>query len=83
MKSVRLFLLSLLVLSAGSLYAHGGPGRQQVVSPELTAESVTFRLSANYATVVSVQTSWAGTQTMTKGEGGVWSITLPRPVPEL
>ena len=83
MKSVKFLLLSTLALVAGNLYAQGGAGRQQVVSPELTAESVTFRLAANYATVVDIQTSWAGTRAMSKGDGGVWSITLPRPVPEL
>ena len=59
--------------------------RQSVVSPELTEETITFRLNANYATEVSIQASWAGygAQPMTKGEGGIWSITMPRPAPEL
>ena len=29
-------------------------GRQQVVSPELKGDKVTFRLNANYATVVNL-----------------------------
>ena len=64
--------------------------RQPLVSPELTAETITFRLRANYATEVSVQASWMGygpeaqkAGRMTKGEGGVWSVTLPRPASEL
>ena len=87
MKSSKLFLLCLLALAAGSLSAQeiANFGRQAVVSPELTAETITLRLAADYATQVSVQASWAGygAQPMTKGERGVWSITMPRPAPEL
>ena len=87
MKSVKLFLFSFLALAAGSLSAQeiANFGRQAIVSPELTAETITLRLAADYATQVSVQASWAGygAQPMTKGERGVWSITMPRPAPEL
>ena len=82
MKPSKLFLLILLSLTAGSLFAQNG--RQAIVSPELTADAVTFRLPAHYATQVSLQASWIhGAQPMVKGENGVWSITVPRPVPEL
>ena len=82
MKPSKLCFLSLLVFAAGSLFAQNG--RQAIVSPELTAEGITFRLPAHYATQVSLQASWIrGAQPMTKGENGVWSITVPRPVPEL
>ena len=62
MKSSKLFLLCLLALAAGSLSAQeiANFGRQAVVSPELTAETITLRLAADYATQVSVQASWAG-----------------------
>ena len=85
MKASRLFLVSVLALLAGSLSAQEIFSRQSVVSPELTAETVTFRLSANYATEVSIQASWMGyaSQPMEKGERGVWSITIPRPASEL
>ena len=85
MKASRLFLVSVLALIAGSLSAQEIFSRQSVVSPELTAETVTFRLSANYATEVSIQASWMGyaSQPMEKGERGVWSITIPRPASEL
>ncbi|MBO6045865.1 MAG: esterase [Bacteroidales bacterium] len=63
---------------------------QPVVSPELTAETITFRLRADYATEVSVHASWMGYSPeaakagkMTKGPGGVWSVTFPRPASEL
>ena len=87
MKPSKLFLLILLSLCAWSALAQeiANFGRQAVVSPELTDETVTFRLNAHYATQVSLQASWLGygAQPMTKGERGVWSITLPRPEPEL
>ena len=85
MKASRLFLVSVLALIAGSLSAQEIFSRQSVVSPELTAETVTFRQSANYATEVSIQASWMGyaSQPMEKGERGVWSITIPRPASEL
>lgn len=85
MKSFKFFLLFVLALVSGSLSAQEIFSRQSVVSPELTAETVTFRLMADYATQVSIQASWAGygAQPMTKGERGVWSITLPRPASEL
>ena len=33
-------------------------GRQQVVSPEINGDKVTFRLNANYATQVNLQGNW-------------------------
>jgi len=64
--------------------------RTPVVSPEITDDSITFRLMADYATTVSVRTSWMGYSPeaaqagqMTKGERGLWSVTLPRPESEL
>ena len=64
--------------------------RQPVVSPEMTDSTVIFRLSAPYATEVSVSPSWLGYGAeaqkmgkMTRGDGGVWSVALPRPESEL
>ncbi|MBR4038213.1 MAG: esterase, partial [Tidjanibacter sp.] len=64
--------------------------RQPVVSPEVTDSTVIFRLSAPYATEVSVSPSWLGygpeaqqMGKMTRGDGGVWSVALPRPESEL
>ena len=64
--------------------------RQPVVSPEVTDSTVIFRLSAPYATEVSVSPSWLGYGAeaqkmgkMTRGDGGVWSVALPRPESEL
>ena len=92
MKTLKLMTLALFALAAGAIaQAQEIQNFRRAVqaSPELTAESVTFRLAADYATVVSLQASWAvgedGSKTvkMEKGEGGIWSITLPRPAPEL
>ena len=87
MRPTRFILPLLLSVCAWSASAQEifNFGRQAVVSPELTEETITFRLVANYATEVGIQASWAGygVQPMTKGERGVWSITMPRPASEL
>ena len=45
-------------------------GRQQVKSPEINGDKVTFRLNANYATVVNLQGNWMenGSIPMQKGQ---------------
>lgn len=59
-------------------------GRRQVVSPEMKDGKVTFRLSANYATVVTLSGSWMqGSTPMTKGADGVWEVTVDMPDPEI
>lgn len=62
-------------------------GRAPIVSPEITKDSVTFRLNANYATVVNLYGSWmpgyTTTVSMAKGNNGVWSVTIPVPEPEI
>lgn len=87
MRPTRFILPLLLSVCAWSASAQEifNFGRQAVVSPELTEETITFRLVANYATEVGIQASWVGygVQPMTKGERGVWSITMPRPASEL
>ena len=59
-------------------------GRQApVISPEIQADSVTFRLKADYATIVKLSGSWmpgfGGTVDMRRGENNVWSVKLPLP----
>ncbi len=59
-------------------------GRQQVVSPELNGDKVTFRLNANYATVVNLAGNWInGSIPMQKGQNGVWEVTVDTPSPEI
>ena len=55
-----------------------------VVSPEITANTVTFRVAAPYAYNVKVSGSWSQESIeMEKGANGVWSVTIPSPDPEL
>ena len=64
-------------------------GRQApVVSPEIQGDSVTFRLKADYATVVKLSGSWmpnpyGDTIDMTRGENNVWSVKIALPSPEI
>ena len=85
----RIFaVLAAAVLIAGTASAQEHSnfnfgGRQQVVSPEIADGQVTFRLAADYATVVTLAGNWIqGTIPMTK-ENGVWSVTIDLPEPEI
>ena len=62
--------------------------RKPIVSPEIQNDSVTFRLKADYATVVKLSGSWmpnpwTGTIDMQRGENNVWSVKIPLPSPEI
>lgn len=60
--------------------------RRPVVSPEITATDITFRISAPEATTVKLAGSWIaqrGGLDMTKDENGVWSVTVDRPATDL
>ena len=68
-------------------FAFGNRGLR-IVSPEVKDGKVTFRLNANYATRVQLSGNWmanpwTGVEEMTKGEGGVWEITIDAPEPEI
>ena len=60
---------------------------QQIVSPEVKGDSVTFRLNANYATVVNLYGNWMANYTdvvpMKKGNNGIWEVTIAAPEPEI
>ena len=60
---------------------------QQIVSPEIKGDSVTFRLSANYATVVNLYGNWMANYSdvvpLKKGNDGVWEVTIAAPEPEI
>ena len=65
-----------------------GRGMKPIVSPEIQNDSVTFRLKADYATVVKLSGSWmpnpwGGTIDMQRGENNVWSVKIPLPSPEI
>ncbi len=73
-------------------------GREAIVSPEISKTDVTFRflapkadsvkISGGFTPTVKMKTAWGemdvpAPMDMTKGENGVWSITLPLPESEL
>jgi len=82
-------LLAIGSLSAQELtnFAFGNRG-PRIASPELKDGKVTFRLNANYATVVKLSGNWmpnpwTDTIDMQKGEGGIWEVTVDAPTPEI
>ena len=89
-----LSVIATLCMVAGALHAQelanfnfGGRGRP-VVSPEIQGDSVTFRLKADYATIVKLSGSWmsnpsGGTIDMTRGENNVWEVKVALPSPEI
>lgn len=81
-------LLAASALCAQELTNFAFWGQKPVVSPEIQNDSVTFRLKADYATVVKLSGSWmpnpwGGTIDMTRGENNVWEVTIPLPEPEI
>ena len=62
-------------------------GRKQIVSPEVTAETVTFRLMAPYATEVKMYGSWmpgyGDRINLTRNAEYVWEVKIPAPAPEI
>ena len=92
MKRILIALASLVMaataVSAQELTNFSFWGQKPVVSPEIQNDSVTFRLKADYATVVKLSGSWmpnpwGGTIDMTRGENNVWEVTIPLPEPEI
>ena len=86
----KLALIAGILAIAGSLSAQEltnfsfGRGAAPVISPEIQADSVTFRLKADYATYVKFSGSWTGGQLeMRRGENNVWSIFLAPASPEI
>ena len=77
------------VLRAQELANFNFGGRQRpVISPEIQNDSVTFRLKADYATVVKLSGSWlpnpyGGGLDMRRGENNVWEVKIPLPAPEI
>lgn len=85
-KILTVALLSLLAVAVSAQELNNfSRGRQQVKSPEINGEKVTFRLNANYATVVNLQGNWMenGSIPMTKGQNGIWEVTIDTPSPEI
>jgi len=89
MKKILLFAFAaMLAVGAGAQeLANFSRNAQQIVSPEIKGDSVTFRLSANYATVVNLYGNWMANYTdvvpLKKGNDGVWEVTIAAPEPEI
>ena len=85
-KALAVFAASLLMagaLSAQELSNFNFGSRQQIVSPEIADGQVTFRLAADYATVVQLAGNWLEGTVPMKKENGVWSVTIDLPSPEI
>ena len=92
MKRILIALASIVMatgaLSAQELTNFAFWGQKPVISPEIQNDSVTFRLKADYATVVKLSGSWmpnpwGDTIDMTRGENNVWEVKIPLPEPEI
>ena len=89
LSSIALCLAIAGTMNAQELANFNFGGRQRpVVSPEIQNDSVTFRLKADYATVVKLSGSWmpnpyGGTIDMFRGPGNVWEVKIPLPEPEI
>ena len=92
MKRILTFIASMAfavsALSAQELTNFAFWGQKPVISPEIQNDSVTFRLKADYATVVKLSGSWmpnpwGGTIDMRRGENNVWEVKIPLPEPEI
>ena len=87
----KIFLLAFATVLAVGVsaqeLANFSRNAQQIVSPEVKGDSVTFRLSANYATVVNLYGNWMANYTdvvpLKKGNDGVWEVTIAAPEPEI
>ena len=89
-KALAVFAAAILMAGAASaqeLTNFNFGGRQQIVSPEIKDGQVTFRLAADYATVVTLSGNWManpyGDAIPMKKENGVWSVTIDLPEPEI
>jgi len=86
----RFFTLAAVLLACLSAYGQEMNSlmfRAGVKSPELKADSITFRLVAPKARKVGVSASWLGYDAnklqLTQQANGIWEVTIPQPAPEL
>ena len=92
MKKILTVLSAALVLAASlqaqELTNFNFGGQAPVISPEIQGDSVTFRLKADYATIVKLSGSWmpnpwGDTIDMQRGANNVWSVKIPLPPAEI
>ena len=89
MKRVMIILaaISIAVVANAQELTNFAFGRKPIVSPEVKADSVTFRLKAEYATDVKMYGSWMPGYfdkiDLKRGPEYVWEVTIPAPAPEI
>lgn len=85
-------IIAALALGAASLSAQELTnfaffGTKPVISPEVSNDSVTFRLKAEYATIVKISGNWmdgwGATEDMKRNADLVWEYKMPLPAPEI
>jgi len=76
-----------VVLSVVAICSVCAQGYYSFVSPEVKGDKVTFKIDANYATVVTIFGSWMDERSnplpLKKGRDGIWEITIDTPEPEI
>ena len=81
--AVAALSLSLSAQELTNVTGFGGR-RAPVVSPQITDTTVTFRLAADYATIVKLNGTWPGGQNLDmRKTNGVWEVSVPTPDPEI
>ena len=84
---IILAALSMAVAANAQELTNFAFGRKPIVSPEVKADSVTFRLKAEYATDVKMYGSWMPGYfdriDLKRGEEYIWEVTIPAPSPEI
>ena len=83
--AIALAVLSLGLHAQELTNVNGFGGRRApVVSPQITDSTVTFRLAADYATVVKLNGTWPGGANLEmRKTNGVWEVSVPTPEPEI
>jgi enterochelin esterase-like enzyme len=84
--TLALFCMSILLGTQAQELANF-MGRAPIVSPEIGEETVTFRISAPNIKLARLYGSWmadySSSINMMKDTAGVWSVSVPKPSPEL
>jgi enterochelin esterase-like enzyme len=88
MKKKLIFsLLCLLIFMSTFAQELANMRPKPVISPEIKATNIIFRISAPYADTVKLYGSWMtnykAAVLMVKDKTGLWSVTIPAPTPEL
>ncbi len=88
MKKKLIFSLLLLFIFMGTFAQELANMRPKpVISPEIKATAIFFRISAPYADTVKLYGSWMtnykSAVKMVKDKAGLWSVSIPVPTPEL